>query len=40
MRPAPPCGSLAPLHTFHLDSAWTLAAAVATILLGMRLHRA
>ena len=28
------------MHTFHLDSAWTLAAAVATILLGMRLHRA
>lgn len=40
MRPAPPCGSLALMHTFHLDSAWTLAAAVATILLGMRLHRA
>lgn len=27
------------MSTFHLDSAWTLAAAVATILLGMRLHR-
>lgn len=28
------------MHTLRLDSAWTLAAAVATILLGMRLHRA